>query len=91
MAELKNNEMSKTNIFISAINGRYEVQFLYNLTPILFHPYYISKNNMGKKVLYGRVSNSSSIEKFEFKYMANIKILKNKKFSPIIPIMSMVS
>jgi len=91
MDKLKNNEISKSNIFISAINGRYEVQFLYNLTPILFHPYYISKNKFGKKVLYGRISNSSAIEKFEFKYMANIKMLKNKKFSPIIPIMSMVS
>ncbi|PIW70082.1 MAG: hypothetical protein COW08_03770 [Ignavibacteriales bacterium CG12_big_fil_rev_8_21_14_0_65_30_8] len=91
MDELRKNEKSKTNIFISAINGRYEVQFLYNLNPILFHPYYISKNKLGKKVLYGRISNSSAIEKFEFKYIANIKVLKNKKFSPIIPIMSMVS
>lgn len=91
MVKLNNYKTTKSDIFISAIKQRNEVQFLYKLRNVLFHPYYISKDKFGHKVLYGRVSNSQVIEKFEFKYMANIKVLNNKKFSPIIPIMSMVS
>jgi len=91
MVKLKNYKNTKSEIFITAIKERNEVQFLYQLRNVLFHPYYISKDKYGQKVLYGRLSNSQVIDKFEFKYMANIKILNNKKFSPIIPIISMVS
>ncbi len=91
MVELKNYKNTKSEIFITAIKERNEIQFLYKLKNILFHPYYISKDKHGQKVLYGRVSNSQVVEKFEFRYMANIKVLNNKKFSPIIPILSMVS
>ena len=91
MDKLRIYEMTKSDIFINAIKNRNEIQFIYNLRNILFHPYYISVDKLGHKILYGKVSNSQVIEKFEFKYMANIKVLNNKKFTPIIPIMSMVS
>ena len=91
MVKLKNYENTKSDIFITAIKERLEVKFLYNLRTIFIHPYYISKDKYGQKVLYGRLSGTQVIDKFEFKYMANIKILDNKKFSPIIPIMTMVS
>ena len=90
MVKLKNYNTTKSAIFIAAIKERNEVRFLYKLKTVLFHPYYISKDKYGQKVLYGRLSNSHVIEKFEFRYMANIKVLRNKKFSPIIPIMSRV-
>ncbi len=91
MVKLKNYKNTKSNIFITAIKERLEVKFLYNLRTILIHPYYISKDKYGQKVVYGKLSDSYVIDKFEFKYMANIKILDDKKFSPIIPIISMVS
>jgi len=91
MVKLKYCEKKKSDIFLKAINERNEIKFLYNLNEINIHPYYISKNKNGRKVLYGRLSNSQIIEKFEFKYMANIKILYDKKFSPIIPIIALVS
>ncbi len=91
MVELKKYERTKSGLFTKAINTRNEVKFIYNLRTVNIHPYYISKNKYGRKVLYGRLTNSQVIEKFEFKYMANIKILSNKKFSPIIPMVSLVS
>jgi len=91
MVKLKNYNTTKSAIFISAIKERNEVQFLYKLKKVSFHPYYISKDRYGQKILYGRLSNTNVIEKFEFRYMANIKVLINKKFSPIIPMISRVS
>ena len=91
MVKLKNYENTKSEIFITAVRERHEVKFLYNLRTIIIHPYYISKDKYGQKVVYGKLSNSQVIDKFKFKYMENIKILDDKKFSPIIPIISMVS
>ncbi|MFA3782586.1 hypothetical protein ABRY23_05910 [Melioribacteraceae bacterium 4301-Me] len=77
----------KTLLFSSAIFNRNKIQFLYGMNKISLEPYYISKNKRGKKVLYGRVENSNEIKMFEYDKIYNIKIITNKKFSPIIPIL----
>jgi hypothetical protein len=78
----------KSEIFSSAIHNRNKIKFLYGLNEVLLDPYYISREMGGRKVIYGRMYNSSEIRKFEFKKITNIKVLENKKFSPIIPIIS---
>jgi len=76
----------KSEIFISAITRRNKIRFVYGTDEILIEPYYLSKEKNGKKVIYGRMCNTNEIKKFEYNKIANIKILKDKKFSPIIPI-----
>ncbi len=78
----------KSEIFSSAISNRNKIRFLYGMSEIQLDPYYISIERNGRKVIYGRMFNSSEIKKFEYNKIANIKILNNIKFSPIIPIIS---
>ena len=78
----------KTEIFTSAIYNRNKVRFLYGLNEILLDPYYLSREKDGRKVIYGRAFNSNEIKKFEYQKIANIKVIREKKFSPIIPILS---
>ena len=78
----------KTQIFSEAINKRNQIRFLYGFDEVLLEPYYIAKDKLGKKVLYGRVTNSSEIKKFEYSLIANIKVFSNKRFSPRIQMMS---
>lgn len=78
----------KSEIFSFAIKNRNRVRFLYGLNEIMLDPYYITREKNGQKVIYGRTYNSSEIRKFEYKKIANIKVLKDLRFSPIIPILS---
>lgn len=77
----------KTTIFNWAINNRYKLKFLYDLNEIVLEPYLISKNRSGKKVIYGRISNTKEIKVFEYDRIYNLKVLNMNKFSPIIPIL----
>ena len=81
----------KSEIFSYAISNRNEVRFLYLMDEIVLHPYYISREKNGRKVIYGRMPDSPVIKKFELGRIANLKILRNIRFSPIIPLMSKVS
>ncbi|MDH3268272.1 MAG: hypothetical protein OEM46_05395 [Ignavibacteria bacterium] len=81
----------KTDIFIQAIRKRNNLQFLYGLQEVNLEPYYISKNIVGKKVIYGRIRNSNEIRKFEYNKIANIRIIESFRFSPRIPIDSFAS
>jgi hypothetical protein len=81
----------KTDIFIQAIRSRKNLQFLYGLQMVSLEPYYITKNKAGKKVIYGRIRNSSEIRKFEYEKIANIRIIESFRFSPRIPINSFAS
>ncbi len=81
----------KSEIFSSAINNRNEVKFLYLMDEMVLHPYFISREKNGKKVIYGRMPNSSAIKKFELGRIANLKVFRKVRFSPIIPLMSKVS
>jgi hypothetical protein len=88
MVEINNGVVQmKSEIFSEAINNRNRVRFLYLLDEVVLDPYYISKET-GKKVIYGKVGNSSEIRKFCYDRIVNIKIDRNVKFSPVIPIIS---
>ena len=76
----------KSEIFTKAIYNRNTVKFLYMLNEVTIDPYFISLNKSGKKIIYGKSYNSSEIRKFDFDKIVNIKVLKQNKFSPIIPI-----
>ncbi len=78
----------KTLLFSTAIFNRNRVQFLYGMNQIILEPYYVSRNKNGKKVLFGKLDNSSEIKMFEYNRMFNIRILSSNKFSPIIPIIA---
>jgi hypothetical protein len=77
----------KSEIFSSAIVNRNRIKFLYKLNEVVLDPYYITRERNGKKVIYGRTSNSNEIKKYEYDRIANIRILRSIKFSPIIPLM----
>jgi hypothetical protein len=81
----------KTDIFNKAIRCRNNLQFLYGMQSVSIEPYYITKNQFGKKILYGRIRNTNEIRKFEYNKIANIRILNSFKFSPIIPINTFAS
>ncbi|HKB85554.1 MAG TPA: WYL domain-containing protein [Ignavibacteriaceae bacterium] len=77
----------KSQLFSSAIMNRNRIKFLYQLDEVVLDPYYITIEKNGRKVIYGRMNNSNEIKKFEYDRIANIRILKSMKFSPIIPLM----
>jgi len=78
----------KTQIFSEAISKRNQIKFLYGLDEVVLEPYYITRDKRGKKVIYGRVTNSSEIKKFEYGLIANIKVFSNRRFSPRINVIS---
>lgn len=78
----------KSNIFSSAIHERRKLRFLYGMNEVELEPYYIARNKIGKKVIYGRVNNSNMVKMFEYDKIFNIRVLELSKFSPIIPIMN---
>jgi riboflavin synthase alpha subunit len=78
----------KTDIFIKAIRKRNNLRFLYGLQEVNLEPYYITKDRLGKKVIYGRLKNTNEIRKFEYEKIANIRTIESFRFSPRIPINS---
>ena len=77
----------KSEIFSFAINNRKQISFLYGMKQVVIEPYYITRGKDGKKVIYGRMNSTSEIKKFEYEKIANIKVLRNARFSPRIPIL----
>ena len=88
MDKLKTGVNMKTEIFSFAINNRNQLRFLYGLSEVILDPYYITRDKTGKKVIYGRINNSSEVKRFEYDKIVNIKVLKSRRFSPVIPILS---
>lgn len=78
----------KSQIFSTAIANRNKVRFLYHLSEIVLDPYYMTTEKSGKKVIYGKILESSTVKKFELGMIANIKVLNNYKFTPVIPILT---
>ena len=78
----------KSEIFTQAITRRNNLRFLYGLEEVNLEPYYITRSRSGKKVIYGRLRNTNVIKKFEYKKIANIRIVGTERFSPRIPINS---
>jgi riboflavin synthase alpha subunit len=91
MVKLGKEVKMKTDIFIHAIKKRNNLQFLYGLQEVNLEPYYIAKNKIGQKIIYGRVKNSNQIRKFEYNKIANIRIVESFRFSPRIPISAFAS
>lgn len=81
----------KSQIFTSAIYNRFQIRFLYGLQEIILDPYFLSYDQNGQKVIYGKTSYSNEIRKYEFSRIANIKILYRRRFSPILPIGSKIN
>lgn len=81
----------KSLIFANAIQKRKRVKFIYDLTENVIDPYYLTVEKNGNKVLYGKNSKSNEIKKFEFRKIANIKVMENICFTPVIPIISQAS
>lgn len=75
----------KSEIFENAICNRNQIRFLYGLNEIVLDPYFIGRER-GRKVIYGKILNSSEIRKFEFYKIVNIKIIGRMRFLPLIPI-----
>jgi riboflavin synthase alpha subunit len=91
MVKLRKEVKMKTDIFIHAIKKRNNLQFLYGLQEVNLEPYYITRNKIGQKIIYGRVKNSNEIKKFEYNKIANIRIVESFRFSPRIPISTFAS
>jgi hypothetical protein len=85
-----NGDKMKSELFSSAIMNRNRISFLYQLNEVILDPYYITREKNGKKVIYGRTYNSNEIKKFEYDRIANIRIMKSMKFTPIIPLIPRV-
>lgn len=81
----------KTIIFLNAIRNRSNLSFLYGLKEIYLEPYYIATEQTGKKVIYGRVKRTNEVKKFDYDKIANIRVLNNFRFSPVIPIIPLAS
>lgn len=75
----------KSQIFAEAIANRNRIKFLYFFSEVVLEPYYISKDKSGKKIIYGKLSNSNEVKTFEYKNIMNIKTLEHNRFSPVIP------
>jgi len=84
-------EDMKTEIFLSAIKNRNNLRFLYGLKETVIEPYYISKDRTGRKVIYGRVNQTSEVGKFDYNNITNIRVMKHMRFSPLIPIIPLAS
>lgn len=80
----------KTEIFSKAISNRNRMQILYEFEENLFEPYYLSLDNRGRKVVFGRLNNSQEVQMIEYDKILNIKVLDFSHFSPIIPILNWV-
>jgi hypothetical protein len=78
--------MIKSELFQQAIKNRIKVRFYYNLNEEVMEPYFIFEEADGSKSLYGRSNiGNQKIVKFNFKRIANIRLLPNEHFIPIIP------
>lgn len=81
----------KSQIFTTAIYNRFKIRFLYGLQEVVLDPYFLSYDQNGQKVIYGKTNFSNEIKKFEFARIANIKVLYRRRFSPILPIASRIN
>lgn len=81
----------KSLYFSTAILNRNRVRFLYGFEEIILEPLYISKNKLGKIIIYGRQYGTNEINVFEYDKICNIKILGSEKFYPIVPIIPVLN
>ncbi|MFA7289635.1 MAG: hypothetical protein WC055_12235 [Melioribacteraceae bacterium] len=77
----------KSLLFSTAIINRLKVSFIFGSELISLEPYYISKNQKGEKVVFGRINNLNEIRVFEYCKIFNLRLLEQNRFSPLIPIL----
>ncbi|MCA0389722.1 MAG: hypothetical protein LCH52_14640 [Bacteroidetes bacterium] len=72
----------KTDILNKAIKNRNKIRFYYSMQQLVIDPYIISCDKEGKKTIYGKISDTDTIQKFEFRKIYNIKVLEQERFAP---------
>lgn len=79
------NEM-KSLFFITAIQNKNKLRFLYDMEEIILEPIFISRRKDGKKVLFGKDIISNNFRTFDYSKICNIKIisLEIKQLNKII-------
>ncbi|MCC6549650.1 MAG: hypothetical protein IT279_06230 [Ignavibacteriaceae bacterium] len=75
----------KSLIFSEAIEKRRKVTFFYDDAMIEIEPYFLAMDRFGHKVVYGKVSGTVSVRKFEFIKISNLRVLR-KGFAPALPL-----
>ncbi len=81
----------KSKIFLSAIRNRNNLKFQYDQEETLIEPYYLTRESSGKKILYGRLCRTNEVRRFDYNKITNIRVMKDLKFSPVIPIIPLAS
>lgn len=81
----------KSEIFQKAISSRCPVRFVYGAKEVFVDPYLIHTEHDGRKLLYGRFIHSASVKAFEFKKMANIRIISEAATMPWPPVSQAVN
>jgi hypothetical protein len=81
----------KSEIFSTAIRNRYRIKFFYGINEVVIDPYFISTSTDGRKVVYGKSFGTHEIKEFEYKRIANIKVIRGIHFTPIIPIIPSIN
>ncbi|GMU85864.1 MAG: hypothetical protein AMXMBFR48_11060 [Ignavibacteriales bacterium] len=75
----------KSLIFLEAIDKRRKVTFLYDYTLVEIEPYFLAMDRFGHKVVYGKVSGTLTVRKFEFIKISNLRVLM-QGFAPALPL-----
>lgn len=76
----------KTEIFSKAIKERHRIRFFYGFDNVIIDPLYLITERDGRKVIYGNDITKRKIVRFEYRKIANIKVLDSERFTPIIPL-----
>jgi hypothetical protein len=74
----------KTEILSKAIKNRNKIKLYYAMKNLIIDPYILSIDKDGKKIMYGKVNDSDTVLKFEFKRIYNIRVLEDESFAPRI-------
>lgn len=77
----------KSIIFSEAIDKRRKVTFLYDDILMEIEPYFLAMDKFGHKVVYGKVSGTDAVRKFEFFKISNLRVLM-QGFAPALPLYS---
>ncbi|MBV6511175.1 MAG: hypothetical protein HRU80_06105 [Ignavibacteriales bacterium] len=75
----------KSMIFSEAIEKRRKVNFFYDDLLIEIEPYFLAMDKFGHKVVYGKVTGTDAVRKFEFFKISNLRVLL-QGFAPALPL-----
>lgn len=75
----------KSTVFSEAIESRKRVSFFYDDGVVEIEPYFLAEDRFGNKVIYGKLSGSDYVKKFEFSRISNLRI-QTARFAPALPL-----